>query len=170
HHFDAFGGVKDLARHAETVLGAHGRFEGFQRLLRMGEHEIAVLFQPDAGRVVEFLGRGLEKPYACLAEPDVELEPPLHAKAGAVSPARTAGKFALVHDEDTAAITALRHPPGTGESKRPSPHDENISGPVRHRTGLSSDWRGRREGQGEQAAGGSSSLTVRPWRGSRREP
>src|SRR3954471_19466733 len=98
------------------MLGAHGALESFEGLLGMGQDEVAVLFQLDAARIVERLGGGLEETDAFLAKPDVKLQSPLHAKAGAVAPRGAARELAFVKNENPGAAAPTCHMPGTGKA------------------------------------------------------
>ena len=77
-------------------------FKPLEGFLRMGENEIAILLELDSARIVESLGCGLEKADAFLAEPNVQLESPLHSEPSAVATGRAARELALVKDQQCA--------------------------------------------------------------------
>src|SRR5258708_246698 len=114
------------------MLLLDGSLQRAESLVAIRQHEIAILLQIEAARIFELLGGRLEEADALLAEPDIELQPPLHAEPGAVASRSAAGEFAFIEDQYARTAARLRHPPGAGQSIGAGAHDQNVDTRARH--------------------------------------
>src|SRR4029077_20312131 len=96
------------------------------------ENEIAVLLELDAAGIVELLSRRLEEPDALLTEPDIEIQPPLHAEARAMPSRCAARELAFVDHQDARPGATLRHPPGAGEPVGAGADDQHVEFSTAH--------------------------------------